>query len=562
MPDTTRQHTAAEAIRAHAILALGFSLAVNILFFASPLYMMQLYGRVLDSRSLETLASLSAMLLLVLIAMAAADAARGRLLARAAARLERHLGGAPQPAGQSEAGRLRDLGMLRGMLADTAATTLCDAPFTLFFLFALFLIHPLLGLVATAGAAVILGAVLVARWSGRRREASIAASEAGARALAETLDRDRGELEAIGALPNLQQRLAAALAEESALRREAGEAAAGLGAFNRMVRMLAHGAALATGAILTLEGLMAPAAMLASAILAGRALGPIEALPGALRQAGAARAALCRLEEAGPAPAHAAPARTGAGAAVSLSRAMVLPKGAARPALRGIALEIAAGETIAVLGPAGSGKSALARVLAGCLPLAGGQLRVAGVDPASLDPVDRARLIGWMGQEPALYPGTVAENIASFAEAPFAEVAAAAEAAGIRALIEDLPGGFAARTGAAGGEVPPGLRQRIALARALFGRPQLVILDQPTSLADAEGEVAALNALRALKEAGTTVIVISHKPVLASFADRILMMKDGMIEHFEPRDRIIGTMRRRTIGAVGTGGEMARGAAQ
>ncbi len=551
MPDIDRNRSATEAIRAHVILALGFSLIVNILFFASPLYMMQLYGRVLDSRSLETLAALSVILLLVMIAMAAADAARGRLLARAAARLDRRLSDAPPARGAGKAGRLRDLGTLRSFLSGSAATTLCDAPFTLFFLGALFLIHPYLGLAASAGAALILSAVFLARWSGHRREARIAACEAGAKELAETIDRDRGDLEALGALQNLQLRLAAIHAQENALRREAGEGAAGLGAFNRMTRMLSHSAALATGAVLTLDGQMAPAAMLASAILAGRALGPMEALPAALRQAAAARAALERLETAPGAASSVPVTLAGPGASVSFSRTMVLAKDTARPVLRGITLDIAAGETIAVLGPAGSGKSALALAMAGCLSPTGGQVRVGGADPAALAPKDRSRLIGWMGQEPALYPGTVAENIARFAEAPFDAVVAAAEAAGIRGGIEALPGGFGARVGPGGVQVPPGLRQRIALARALYGRPALVILDQPTSQADAEGEVAALNALRALKEAGTTVIVISHKPVLASFADRILMMKDGNVEHFERRDSIIGTVRRRTIGPVG-----------
>ncbi|WP_143103419.1 ATP-binding cassette domain-containing protein [Albimonas pacifica] len=534
------------ALAPHLALAMVFSLAVNTLFLASPLYMMQLYGRVLNSRSLETLASLSVVLLLALAAMGAADAARGRLLARAAARAERRLAEAA-PEGR-QADRLRDLGALRAFLSGAGATTLCDAPFTLLFLGLLFLLHPALGLVATLGAAAILAAVLVGRWRSRARERRIAAGEAELRELGGVLDADRGDLAAFGARAGLSGRLTAGVLALGGLRQSVDEGAAAVGAFTRTVRMIAHSAALAAGAVLTLEGQLAPAAMLAAAILAGRALGPMESLLGALRQAAAAREALDRLTRRRPAPTAAAPLRlTGAGAAVEARRATVMIPGDRRPALRGVSAGIAAGEVVAVVGESGAGKSTLARALAGVVPLDGGQARVAGAEPAAMDARDRARLIGWMPQDVELHSGTVAENIAGFREASDAEIGAAVDAAGLRQAIERLPGGVGFQVGAGGRDLTPGLRQRVALARALFGKPALVVLDQPTSQADAEGEVAALNAIRGLKAAGVTVIVISHKPVMAALADRILLMRDGMIEQFEPRERVIGLMRR-TIG--------------
>lgn len=534
------------ALAPHLALAMGFSVAVNTLFLASPLYMMQLYGRVLNSRSLETLASLSVVLVLALAAMGAADAARGRLLARAAARAERRLAEAAPAGPQAE--RLRDLGVLRGFLAGSGATTLCDAPFTLLFLCLLFLLHPLLGLAATLGAVAILAAVLVGRWRARAPERRIAAGEAELRELGAVLDADRGDLAAFGAREGLSARLTGGVQALGALRRSLDESAAALGAFTRTVRMLAHSAALAAGAVLTLDGQLAPAAMLAAAILAGRALGPMESLLGALRQAAAARAALDRLTRRRPAAPAVSPLRlSGAGAALEARRATVMIPGQRRPALRGVSAEIEAGEVIAVAGESGAGKSTLARALAGVAPLDGGQVLVAGAEPAAMDPRDRARLIGWMPQDVVLHPGTVAENIAGFSDAPPDAIRAAADAAGLRAAIERLPGGFGFEVGPGGRDLTPGLRQRVALARALFGAPALVVLDQPTSQADAEGEVAALNAIRALKAAGTTVVVISHKPVMAALADRILLMRDGLIEQFEPRERVIGLMRR-TIG--------------
>ncbi|MGR3783917.1 MAG: ATP-binding cassette domain-containing protein [Albimonas sp.] len=534
------------ALAPHLALAMGFSVAVNTLFLASPLYMMQLYGRVLNSRSLETLASLSVVLVLALAAMGAADAARGRLLARAAARAERRLAEAAPAGPQAE--RLRDLGVLRGFLAGSGATTLCDAPFTLLFLCLLFLLHPLLGLAATLGAVAILAAVLVGRWRARAPERRIAAGEAELRELGAVLDADRGDLAAFGAREGLSARLTGGVQALGALRRSLDESAAALGAFTRTVRMLAHSAALAAGAVLTLDGQLAPAAMLAAAILAGRALGPMESLLGALRQAAAARAALDRLTRRRPAAPAVSPLRlSGAGAALEARRATVMIPGQRRPALRGVSAGIEAGEVIAVAGESGAGKSTLARALAGGAPRDGGPGLVAGAEPAAMDPRDRARLIGWMPQDVVLHPGTVAENIAGFSDAPPDAIRAAADAAGLRAAIERLPGGFGFEVGPGGRDLTPGLRQRVALARALFGAPALVVLDQPTSQADAEGEVAALNAIRALKAAGTTVVVISHKPVMAALADRILLMRDGLIEQFEPRERVIGLMRR-TIG--------------
>ena len=536
------------AISGHLLLALVFSLLVNILFLASPLYMMQLYGRVLNSRSLETLASLSVVLVLALVAMAAADAARGRLLVRAAARIDRRLIDRAPAAGRGYAERIADLGAVRTFLSGTAATTLCDAPFTVLFLGLLFLIDPLLGLVATLGAAVILVAVFVTRLLSRAREERISATERGVRDMSTVLDADRGDLAMFGGR-GLAARMSGALSDVAGWRQSGGETTASLGAFNRFIRMLAHSATLATGAVLTLDGQLSPAAMLASAILAGRALGPMETLMTALRQAGMARAALGRLTKADTSSTQVVAPDTRS-APVQATRGMVMIKGAARPALRGVTLDIAGGEVISVAGPTGSGKSTLARAIAGIEPLSGGQVRIAGVDPSAIAPEDRARLIGWMPQDVTLYPGTVADNIARFREAAPDEVLGAADKAGARAAIEGLPQGFATEVEAGGRNLTPGLRQQVALARALFGGPALVILDQPTAHMDAEGEVATLNAIRTLKQAGTTVIVISHKPVLAALADRILVLRDGMVEHFEEREKIVSLMRRQTLAPV------------
>lgn len=539
------------AIRPHLICAFLFTAVVNVLFLSSPLYMMQLYGRVLNSRSLETLVSISIALALALVLMGAADAARGRLLARAAGRVASRLAGpAARQAlaeGRGQVGpALDDVEMVRKFLGGGALATLMDTPFTLLFLFVLFLLHPMLGLVASLGAVVILTAIWLSRLAETRRERRIAERSRVIDRVSAALSDDRGEIRALGLAEGLAARLGAEKREVGALQLASGDLGASVGATTRTLRLAAHSAALATGAVLAIDGQLMPSAMLAAAILAGRALGPIEALPGALRHARLARTAMAslerRLDRAAPAEGPAA-TRT-PGATVDVRRLVVVPAGASRAALRSVSFRIRAGEAISVAGPSGAGKSTLLRCLAGADPVRSGEVRIGGVDIGDAG----GGAVGWMPQDAPVYPGTVRDNIARFGEASEAEVREAAQRAGVIEAIERLPRGFA--TPLEAGSVSPALRQAIAFARALLGRPALVLLDQPTSHMDAAGEVAVLNAIRALRAEGVTVMVVSHKPVLATLADRIMLMQDGAIEVFEERERVLGAIRRQSLRAV------------
>jgi len=557
----SRRNPAAEALRSiapHLGFAFLFSAAVNVLFLASPLYMMQLYGRVLNSRSIETLASLSIALALALIAMAAADAARGRLLVRAGARVATRLGPITARAALAEGkGRvgpaLEEVDLVRRFFGGGAAATLMDAPFTIFFLFVLFLLHPMLGLVATLGAAAILAVIAVSRLIEARRDRRIAE---GAQAVARTeagLGSDRGEIRALGLDRGLAERLAAEHDGVGSLKLAAGELSASVGATARFCRLAAHSAALATGAVLAIDGALAPSAMLAAAILAGRALGPIEALPGALRHARMARGALDGHETRLDRPAEAAPAVTGeplGGATVEVRRLVAMPRGATRATLRSVSFTIRAGEVVSVAGASGSGKSTLLRCLAGAEPVKSGEIRIDGVDITAARTSALTGRIGWLPQDMPLYPGTVHDNIARFSHAWIEDVRRAARRAGALAAIDALPHGFETELEAGAVNLSPHLRQGVAFARALMGDPGIVLLDQPTAHMDAAGEVATLNAIRKLKADGVTVIVVSHKPVLATLADRIMLLDDGVIEVFEDRDTVLVAMRRQSLRAV------------
>ncbi len=542
---------AARGIRLHLLLAFLFSALVNVLFLASPLYMMQLYGRVLNSRSIETLVSISIALVLVLVVMGAADAARGRLLARAAGRLASRLAPPVARRAMTEgrgrvAADLAEVETLRRFIGGGATATLMDAPFTLLFLFVLFLLHPLLGLVATLGAAAILTVIGLSRLVEARRDRRIAEASRDAEAVSAALAADRGEIRALGLTDGLAAKVAAGHAATGRLQMDAGDASASVGATTRTLRLAAHSAALATGAALAIEGTLAPSAMLAAAILAGRALGPIEALPTALRSARRARDAVTGLETrlAGSAVAPAAAPGRRHPATVEVRRLVAIPGGGSRAALRSISFTIAAGEVVSIAGPSGAGKSTLLRCLAGADTIRSGEVRIAGVDLGA----GGGAGIGWLPQEAPLFPGTVRDNIARFGDASDEAVRAVAQRAGALAAIERLPRGFATELDVAAAGAS--LRQAIGFARALLSNPGLLLLDQPTAHLDAAGEVAVLNAIRLLKSEGVTIMLVSHKPVLATVADRIMLMQDGSIEVFEEREAVLNAIRHRSLRPV------------
>ena len=563
-----RQDPVSQALgtaRAHLWAAFVFGGGVNILFLASPLFMMQVYGRVLESGSIETLVFLGIALLLALLAMGGVDAARGRLLARAGTRIERLL---DEPVTQRSLAAgdgvmrrsLEDLDIVRRFFAGGSAMTLMDVPWTLAFFAILFLLHPILGLVATVGAGLILATVALARLIEVRRERSLAEGVVEVERLADNARADPGDIRALGLEPGLAARFALERGGVGRSRLSLAELSANVGASARFIRMLAHSGALAAGAVLTLNGELVPAAMLAAAILAGRALGPIETLPAAWRQAAATRSALERtrkLLQSKHAVANAAGGgaggrvtEAGSGCTVAVKKLVALQPGFTRTTIRSISLRFAAGEAIAITGPSGAGKSTLARLLVGADRPKSGAIRLGGLDLRDWDPEKLAREVGWLPQEPRLFAGSLRDNIARFGEAGDDVVRDAVARAGATEMLGRLERGLATDVGAGGQALSPGLRQLVCLARALLWGPSLVILDQPTSQLDAEGEAAAIGALRRLKASGATVIVISHKPVLAALCDKILILEDGAIELFGPRGDVLDAIRKQSLRAV------------
>jgi len=529
--------------------AAAFSLAINLLLLVSPLYMLQVFDRVLASRSEETLAMLTVAAVVALAAMAALDMVRSRLLAAGGMALERVLG--PRAleallsyearlASPEAAGGLRDAQTLRAFLTGSGVLAIFDAPWLPIFLLVIALFHPLLGAMALAGAVLmVVLAVLNERLARGPLERAHTAGRRAARFI-EAGARNTEVVSALGMLPALAahwQRLNdAALAEQA----RASRVASRFSSLTKFARQLIQVAMLAAGAWLVVDQQVSAGIMIAGTVLLGRALAPVEMLVASWRPLVDARRAWRRLA----AQLEAEPRRAATELPVPLGALEAERLGFAvsrgeKPILHGVSFRLAAGEALAVIGPSASGKSTLARLVAGVWRPSAGTVRLDGAEIADWP---RARLgphLGYVPQDVELFPGSVASNIARLGEADDAAVIRAAQRASVHEMILGLPKGYDTEVGASGEALSAGQRQRIALARALYGAPSLVILDEPNSNLDEEGQAALVRAMHRLREEKVTLILIAHRPSLLANIDKVLVLREGGVEVFGDRDEVL-----------------------
>ena len=554
-PAGAREIRAALGESRRLFVAIGlFSAFVNVLMLTGPLFMLQVYDRVLTSRSEATLVALAAIVAFLFLMMGLLDHARGRVLARAGARFQarldgRVLGAILTRAGRSPASRsapdrgLFDLEAMQRFASGPGPFAFFDAPWTPVFLIVLFTFHWLLGLLAVFSGVLLLVLALVnqARTARLQSEAGEAAARAGyfveqVRAGAETV---RG----------LGMRTAA-MARTGALRKTALEKTIGAsdrgGAFavtSKTLRLFLQSMMLGLGAWLAIRGEVTPGIMIAAAILMGRALAPIDQAVGqwpVLQRTLEARRSLARLLTETPEE----PVRTPLPvpkAAMEASSLVVAAPGAEVPAVRGVSFLLEPGTALGIAGPSASGKSTLARALAGVWPSLSGTVSLGG---AALDQYGEevlARHVGWLPQEVVLFGGTVAENIARLAPEPDADaVVRAAERAGAHEMILALPGGYDFEVAAGGAALSGGQRQRIALARAFYGDPAVVVLDEPDAHLDAAGSEALNRAVAELKARNGAAVIVAHRPGTFAECDRVLAMDQGRAGPVEPARRIAG----------------------
>ncbi len=532
-----------------------FSFFMNLLLFVAPLYMLQVYDRVLASRNETTLLVLTVLAGGLLAALAMLDLVRTRVLVRAGVRLARHLGPAVFAAvfrhglrhpGSVQAQALRDVDTLREFVGGNGVTVFLDAPWAPLFVAAAFLLHPLVGLATLAGVIVIFILAVINEAITRRllREAAGEAVQAGG--MAETTLRNVEALAAMGMLPALARRWRERHEGVMARGAAAADRSGVVLSISKFVRLFLQSAVLGLGAWLAIRQEVSAGAIIAGSILMGRALAPVEMAVGQWRNLANARAAYGRLgallaAAPEPAPAMSLPRPEGA---VEVSRAVAIPPGADVAALKGVSFALEAGESLAVVGPSAAGKSTLARVLVGVWPLFQGSVRLDAADIHGWNREELGPHIGYLPQDVELFDGTVAENIARFADIDSEGVVRAARRAGVHEMILRLPDGYDTLIGESGRALSGGQRQRLGLARALYGAPSLVVLDEPNANLDAAGEEALGEALGHLREDRITTVVISHRINILHSVDKILVLKDGQVELFGSRDEVMARLAR------------------
>ena len=542
------------AFRREFLMVGVFSMVANVLMLSPTLYMLQVFDRVMSSRSELTLLAMSLITLFLFGVMAFAEWMRSRVLVRSGVRLDALLGTRVfnasfdahlAPSRVSPARSFGDLIQIRQFLTGQGILAFFDTPWTPIYMGVLFILHPILGFLALFFAAVQ-GALA---WFGHRRtvtpaeDASKASSESAA--YLQSKLRNAEVLEPMGMVHNLRPHWARRHAHAQELQGRAQAITHRITAWSKFIRYSQQSLALGAGALLVIDGQLSPGGMIAANVLMSRALAPIDMLVGTWRGFIGARSAFRRLEallaahpERDPALSRVAPQ-----GALTLREVVAVAPGRAEPILKGVSVAVPQGTVTVVLGPSGSGKSTLARCMLGIWPDVSGEVLIDGLPIAGWDRNELGPYVGYLPQDVELFEGSIAENIARFGEVSPEKVIAAARSAGLHEMILRFPKGYDTPIGEAGHLLSGGQRQRIGLARAMYGDPVLVVLDEPNANLDDVGEAALVRAVQELKVKGCTVFLITHRPGIVAVADRVLILRNGVVKADGPRDEVLAALR-------------------
>jgi PrtD family type I secretion system ABC transporter len=542
--------TALKSAKPSFVAAAVFSGFINILTLSGSIFMLQVYDRVLPSQSLPTLLALVALVISLYVFQSLLGMVRTMLFARIGRFFDLslrnavfHLNIEIGLPGRAIAGTapFRDLEQIRTFLATGGPAAIFDLPWMPLYLLALFLIHPLLGCLGLAG---IIGLSAIA-WRADKKvtplqKASISESYE-ANALAESARMASETLKPLGMTASVGARWAATNARAGDAVIYASDMTNSFGAVSQFVRTALQSLALALGAYLVITGKATGGVMIASSILLGRALSPVELTISHWRSFIGAREAYMRLDKSlksrAPAPATRLPAPT---RGIAVETLMLASPAGSKPLLQNINFELFAGDALGIIGPSGAGKSSLVRSLVGVWPVARGSIRLDGAMLDQWTEADSGTFIGYLPQAVELFSGTIAENIARFdPEATSEDVLKAADISGVGELVRGMEKGFETEVGFRGANLSAGQRQRIALARALYKDPFLVVLDEPNSALDTEGEQALIHAISRVRERGGIVIMVAHRPNILQPINKVLMLGLGTQRAFGPRDEIL-----------------------
>lgn len=528
-----------------------FSIAINALMFVSPLYMLQVYDRVLHSRSEMTLVMITGIALLLLAVYSLLEFLRSRVLVRAGLRLDDMVskglfsrvvtGTLRQPQARSEFA-LSDIDRLRDFFTGSGLIALCDVPWMPVFLIVCFLFHPLVGWISLIGAVLIFGLAIANEFMTKRTLTEASGHAQAAQHFASSTLQNVEVIRALGMETNLRTRwhgMHRSMLVKQAIASDRGGA---LQAISKFIRMALQTIILGAGAYLSIEGEISGGSMIACSILMGRALQPIDQVVGQWKQIVGARQAYRRLSQVF----HDIPeeqVRTQLPAPngrLVVDQLTVVAPGSRAPLLNGISFHVQPGQAVAVVGASGAGKSSLVRALVGVWPALAGAIRLDGSELQHWNKDELGNHLGYLPQSVELFAGTIAENISRFhLHASAEDIIKAATAAHVHEMIQNLPDGYDTQIGAGGRSLSGGQRQRIGLARALFGNPAVIILDEPNANLDGEGEEALFKVIGDLKAKMKAVIFVSHKMSLVALAEKTLVLADGRVRSFGPTRDIL-----------------------
>jgi ATP-binding cassette subfamily C protein len=550
---------AAKACRHHLLMTAGFSALINILYLAPTIYMMQVYDRVVPTNGLATLYWLTLIVGLAIGVLTALDSVRQQVMLRASMRLNRLLSSVildrsmlRTKDGVAGAQGLREFDTLRGALTGPGVMALFDAPWAPLYLAVAFLIHPVLGMLVLVGGAILVVLAVANERSNRERAGRAHDAMAKAYAAQDITFRRSETVRALGMRATMVGRHARQRQDGLEAMQALQFSGARYNSLVKFVRMFMQSVALGVGALLAVKGEISVGAIIAASVLLSRALQPVEQLVGSWSQVLQAKQALSSIDslfartEAVSSQRLTLPPPEGH---LELDRVVVRNAAGDAALLKSVSLKLTPGTIVGVVGQSGAGKSTLARVAAGAITPDIGEVRMDAASLADWDPDRLASYVGYLPQDCALLPGTIAENISRFTMDPAmppeqlelveAEVVRAAKMAGVHELILHFSAGYETQIEGTGRQLSAGQTQRVALARALFGNPNVLILDEPNSALDAQGEEALGRAVAAAKLGGAAVMVIAHKAAVLSTVDTLAILHDGEIARLGPRQEVL-----------------------
>ncbi len=525
---------------------------INVLALTGAFYMLQIYDRALTSQSIETLIALSALAIGLYLFQGILDVTRSQILVRIGARADKRL--APlahsvaidmprfgySPAEAADRGR--DVDVLRQFISSQGPVALLDLPWMPIYLIFVYLLHPWLAAVVAGGAILLTSLTLLTEFLTQKLSASTQKAAVARANLSDANLQNSEVLRAMGFRRRVIERFDDANREHLDHQMKSSDIGGTFGGVSKVLRMMLQSAVLGLGAYFTIRGELTAGAIIACSVAAARALAPIDMAIGQWKSLVAARRSYRRLHDTLKSVEHTEQSvpLPSPESSIRVEKISVTAPGSGLVVLSDVELDLMAGQALGLIGPSGSGKSTLARALTGVWPLVRGNIRIDEADITQWDPEELGKYIGYLPQDVSLMAGSISENISRFdPNADGRDIIAAARTAGVHEMILRLSNGYETMLGANGAALSAGQRQRVALARALYGMPFLVVLDEPNSNLDAEGEAALTQAIHAMRDQGSIVVIIAHRPSALSAADMVGIMQAGRLVAFGPKEEIL-----------------------